>query len=67
MAKGDIFDYFGLSGYTSDQLKAQGYQVWTPPVEKGSFIGEGDTGTFLPLLDTGLRFTVNAADRKSVV
>src|SRR6266496_195698 len=54
MVKGDIFDYFGLSGYTADQLKARGYIVWTPPRPKGEFLGEGDTFTFLNLLDNGL-------------
>jgi hypothetical protein len=55
MVKGDIFDYFGLSGYTADQLKAQGYIVWTPPRAKGEFIGEGDTFTYLNLIDNGLQ------------
>lgn len=50
----DVFDYFHLDGYTSDQLKAMGYQVWTPPRPRGEFLGEGDTGTFLSLLDNGL-------------
>src|SRR6266581_2790236 len=54
MVQGDIFDYFGLSGYTAEQLKAQGYIVWTPPRPKGEFLGEGDTFTFLNLLDNGL-------------
>jgi hypothetical protein len=54
MVKGDIFDYFGLSGYTADQLKAQGYVVWTPPRRKGEFLGEGDTFTYLNLLANGL-------------
>jgi Protein of unknown function (DUF1593) len=54
MVPGDIFDYFGLSGYTADQLKAKGYIVWTPPRPKGEFLGEGDTFTFLNLLDNGL-------------
>ena len=54
MVQGDIFDYFGLSGYTADQLKAKGYIVWTPPRPKGEFLGEGDTFTFLNLLDNGL-------------
>jgi hypothetical protein len=55
MVKGDRTDYFGLSGYTADQLRKMGYMVWMPPQEKGSFIGEGDTPTFLNLLDNGLR------------
>ena len=55
MVKGDSFDYFGLSGYTADQLKARGYIVWTPPRPKGEFLGEGDTFTYLNLIDNGLR------------
>jgi hypothetical protein len=55
MVKGDVFDYFGQSGQTADQLKAQGYVVWTPPQPKGSFISEGDTPTFMNLLANGLR------------
>lgn len=54
MVKGDRTDYFGLSGYTADQLRQMGYMVWMPPQERGSFIGEGDTPTFLNLLDNGL-------------
>ncbi|HKW18894.1 MAG TPA: nucleoside hydrolase-like domain-containing protein [Terriglobales bacterium] len=55
MVKGDKTDYFGLSGYTADQLKQMGYMVWMPPQEKGSFLGEGDTPTFINLVDIGLR------------
>jgi len=55
MVRGDIFDYFGVSAGKSDQeLKSQGYIVWTPVQEVGSFLGEGDTGTFLNLVDNGL-------------
>jgi hypothetical protein len=54
MVKGDIFDYFGFSGRTADQLRAMGYIVWTPPRPKGEFIGEGDTFTYLNLIDNGL-------------
>ena len=55
MVEGDIFDYFHLSGYTSEELREMGYVVWTPPHPKGSWLGEGDTGTFLNLVDNGLR------------
>ena len=55
MVQGDIFDYFGLSGLTAEELKARGYIVWTPPRPKGEFLGEGDTFTFLNLLANGLR------------
>ena len=55
MVKGDRTDYFGLSGYSAEQLKAMGYMVWTPPQAKGSFLGEGDTPTFINLIANGLR------------
>ena len=55
MVKGDRTDYFGLSGLTTEQLRERGYNVWTPPREPGSFISEGDTPTFMNLLDNGLR------------
>ena len=55
MVKGDRMDYFGLSGYTARQLADMGYMVWMPPHPKGSFLGEGDTPTFLNLIDIGLR------------
>ena len=55
MVQGDVFDYFGLSGYTGDSLRALGYVVWTPPRPRGEFIAEGDTFTFLDLIDNGLR------------
>ncbi|MGH7680219.1 MAG: nucleoside hydrolase-like domain-containing protein [Gemmatimonadaceae bacterium] len=54
MVKDDIFDYFGFSGYTTSQLRAMGYIVWMPPRPKGEFIAEGDTFTFLNLVDNGL-------------
>lgn len=55
MVQGDRTDYFGLSGYSSEQLKQMGYMVWMPPQPKGSFLGEGDTPTFINLIDDGLR------------
>ncbi|HZU27705.1 MAG TPA: DUF1593 domain-containing protein [Bryobacteraceae bacterium] len=55
MVRGDRTDFFGLSGHTADQLRKMGYMVWMPPQEKGSFISEGDTPTFLNLVDNGLR------------
>ena len=54
MVKGDIFDYFGLSGYTAEQLREMGYVVWLPPRPKGEFIAEGDSFTYLNLIDNGL-------------
>jgi hypothetical protein len=53
--KGDRTDYFGLSGYTASQLADMGYMVWMAPHAKGSFLGEGDTPTFLNLIAIGLR------------
>jgi hypothetical protein len=55
MVKGDRTDYFGLSGYTAKQLQDMGYMVWAPLQPKGSFLGEGDTPTFLNLIHVGLR------------
>jgi len=55
MVKDDIFDYFGLSGFTGEELRKKGYIVWTPVQEKGSWLGEGDTGTFMNMLNNGLR------------
>lgn len=54
MVKGDIFDYFGEAGKTVEQLRAEGFIVWSPVEAKGSAIGEGDTVTFLNLIDNGL-------------
>ena len=54
MVPGDRFDYFGLAGQTSAALRAQGYVVWLPPRPKGEFLGEGDTFTYLNLIDNGL-------------
>lgn len=55
MVKGDKLDYFGLAGYTNEQLKQQGYVVWMPVQAKGSWIGEGDNPTFMNMLGNGLR------------
>ncbi len=54
MVHGDRFDYFGISGQTAAQLRAQGYVVWLPPRPKGEFLGEGDTFTYLNLISNGL-------------
>lgn len=54
MVKNDPFDYFGLDGYTNEELKKMGYIVWMPKQEKGSWLGEGDTGTFMNFLSNGL-------------
>jgi hypothetical protein len=54
MVPGDVFDYFGEDG-TAAELRARGFQVWTPPQEKGAWISEGDSSTFMNLVDNGLR------------
>jgi hypothetical protein len=54
MVPGDVFDYFGLD-LPVEELKAKGFRVWTPPQEKGAWISEGDTSTFMNLIDNGLR------------
>ncbi|WP_206337611.1 DUF1593 domain-containing protein [Streptomyces sp. WAC 06738] len=61
MVEGDVFDHFGFSGLTTEELRAKGYVVWTPPQEKDSWISEGDTSTFLTLVDNGLRSHENPA------
>lgn len=55
MVKGDIMDYFGLTGYTNEQLRRMGYAVWMPVQEKGSWLGEGDDFTFMNMPANGLR------------
>ena len=55
MVKDDIFDYFGLTGLSEEQMDSLGYITWMPVQEKGSWISEGDTPTFMNLLNNGLR------------
>ncbi|MBS1525226.1 MAG: DUF1593 domain-containing protein [Bacteroidetes bacterium] len=55
MVKGDIMDYFGIAGHTTEELRKMGYVVWLPVQEKGSWLGEGDDPTFMNLLGNGLR------------
>ncbi len=55
MVKGDRMDYFGLAGYTNEQLRAMGYRGWMPVQPKGSGIGEGDDFTYINMLGNGLR------------
>ncbi len=54
MVKGDIMDYFGMSGFTNEALKQKGYIVWLPVQEKNSWLGEGDNHTFMNMLGNGL-------------
>lgn len=55
MVPGDVFDYFGIAGKTRAELQAMGYFVWTGPQPQGSWISEGDTSTFMNVVDNGLR------------
>ena len=56
MVKGDVYDYFGESGKTAEELEAEGYQLWLRDIQpKGSFLGEGDTFCYLQMIDNGLR------------
>ena len=59
MSKDDVTDHYGLTGFTSEQLRGRGYNPVIAPGEKGSFISEGDTPTFLNLLNNGLRAQEN--------
>lgn len=61
MVKGDVMDYFGFTGYTNEQLRQMGYVVWMPVQEKGSWLGEGDDGTFMNMPANGLRAFENAS------
>jgi hypothetical protein len=55
MVPGDRFDYFHLSGLTAEELRAQGFIVWAPVQEAGSWISEGDSSTFMNLVANGLQ------------
>jgi hypothetical protein len=55
MVKGDVMDYFGISGHTNAELKKMGYAVWMPVQQQGSWLGEGDNHTFMNMLGNGLR------------
>lgn len=61
MVKDDKVDYFGLSGYSNEELKEMGYFVWMPVQEKGSWLGEGDNHTFMNMLGNGLRAYENGS------
>jgi hypothetical protein len=60
MVPGDVFDYFGEDA-TADELRAKGFRVWTPPQEKGAWISEGDSSTFMNLIGNGLRAHENSS------
>lgn len=51
----DPEDYFWLSGRSEDELRAEGYRVWAPVQEPGSWISEGDSSNAALLFDNGLR------------
>ena len=55
MVEDDPTDYFGLAGYTYDQLTAMGYGVWAEPEAAGEWISEGDTTNMLNLAVPSLR------------
>lgn len=54
MPLGDKWDYFGFFDKSEEELRKEGYHLFTKQYPPGWFIGEGDTGAFLPLLDNGL-------------
>lgn len=54
MPLGDFWDYFGFFDKSEAELRKEGFHIFIRQMPSGDFIGEGDTGTFLPLLDNGL-------------
>lgn len=55
MADGfDPEDYFWTRGMSTEELSAQGYQVWCPVQEPGAFVSEGDSSNFALLVPNGL-------------
>ena len=56
MADGvDTEDYFGLQGYSDDELREKGFKVFTPVQEPGAWISEGDSSNFALHIQNGLR------------
>lgn len=56
MAEGfDAEDYFGLQGFSDDELRERGYMVFAPVQEPGAWISEGDSSNFALHIDNGLR------------
>lgn len=51
----DDEDYFGIAGQSDTELQANGYKLWCPVQETGSWISEGDSSNFALLIDNGLR------------
>jgi hypothetical protein len=55
MVAGDMTDYFHLSGFSAEELRGQGYRVWTEPQPAGEWISEGDSTNMLNLIVPSLR------------
>lgn len=56
MVPGDMTDFIGPSaGKTADEMRAEGYYVWSNIQPKGTLYGDGDSGCFYQLIDNGLR------------
>ena len=60
MVPGDMTDFIGPSaGKTADEMRAEGYYVWSNIQPKGTLYGDGDSGCFYQLIDNGLRAWVD--------
>ena len=56
MVPGDMTDFIGPSaGKTADEMRAEGYYVWSNIQPKGTLYSDGDSGCFYMLIDNGLR------------
>ncbi len=56
MVPGDMTDFIGPSaGKTADEMRAEGYYVWSNIQPQGTLYGDGDSGCFYMLIDNGLR------------
>ena len=56
MVPGDKTDFIGPSaGRTADEMRAEGYYVWSNIQPQGTLYGDGDSGCFYMLIDNGLR------------
>lgn len=53
IVEGNKVDYFGLSGYTDEELEKMGYYVWMPVQAKGAWLGETDNITLMNMLGNG--------------
>ena len=60
MVPGDMTDFIGPSaGRTADEMRAEGYYVWSNIQPKGTLYSDGDSGCFYMLIDNGLRAWVD--------